>query len=59
MVRRRARKKTRRSSPRQISLISTLELFALTSIMSKGLTGYGPWEFFTSAADITAGTGFE
>jgi hypothetical protein len=52
MARRRTARKKRRSSPRATSLISMLELYALTNIMSQGLTGYSPWAFLTGETDI-------
>jgi len=44
---RRVAKKKRRAGPRQVSLLNVLETYALTSIMSLGLTGYAPWDFLT------------
>jgi hypothetical protein len=50
MARRRTARKKRRAGPRQISLLNVLETYALTSIMTLGLTGYAPWEFLTSGS---------
>ena len=50
-ARRRTKRKTRRG-PRATSLISMLELYALTNIMSQGLTGYSPIGFLTSSYDL-------
>lgn len=51
MARRRTTKK-RRSGPRAVSLINMIELYALTDIMSRGLTGFSPWQFLTEGGDI-------
>ncbi len=48
----RRRKTKRRSGPRAVSLLSMIELYALTDIMSRGLTGFSPWAFLTGEADI-------
>jgi len=52
MATRRRTKRKRSYRPRQVSLLASLETLSLLAIMSKGLTGYGPWEFLTQDSDI-------
>lgn len=38
-----------------MSLISLIELYALTNLASQAFTGYAPLAFVTSGYDLTAG----
>ena len=50
MVRRKAKRK--RSGPRQVSLLSVLQVWSGAEILMRGLTGYGPLQFITGEYDI-------
>ena len=44
---RRTRAKRRRSSPRAVSLLDVMETYALASVVTVGLMGVSPFQFFT------------
>ena len=49
---RRSRKKRVRRGPRQVSLISLIELYALTDLATRAFTGYSPLGFVAGGYDI-------
>ena len=51
MARRRTTKRRRRS-PRATSILEVLELYALTNIMTQGITGMTPLGFVSGQFDI-------